>query len=372
MLNRLRSNRWMRLAVVLVVLACAGVALYSRWGEARDALAALSPWAVGGSLAAALAGLGAQMMAWRAVLADLGSRLPVGTAARVMFLGQLGKYLPGSVWAFVAQVELARDHEVARQRGIAATVLAVAVTLTVNLAVAAATLPFVSAEAARRWWWVLVLAPVLLALLHPRAVTALIHTATRVTHRFRHVLGPRTARRRAGDAEAGGSRGGTRASGGEANATPLPANTQLERVSGRGMAGALAWSLAAWVPLSLHVWALVAAAGGGQDARALPTAAGAYALAWTLGVLVVFAPAGLGVRELVLVVGLAPVLDTGSALVVAALSRLIMTAADLLWAGGALLATRSAATARPDPPAAGGRSSTGGGIGDGGGDQVAG
>ncbi|MFD0803358.1 UPF0104 family protein, partial [Streptomonospora algeriensis] len=220
MLNRLRANRWVRLAVVVVVLGCAGLALHSRWEEAREALAALSPWVVGGSLLAALAGLGAQMMAWRAILAGLGSRLPVGTAARVMFLGQLGKYLPGSVWAFVAQVELARDHDVARQRGIAATVLAVAVTLTVNLAVAAGTLPIVSAEAARRWWWVLVLAPVLPALLHPRVVTALSNAAMRLARRS------------------------------------LPAGTRLERVSGRGMAGALGWSLASWVPLSAHVWVL--------------------------------------------------------------------------------------------------------------------
>ncbi|QBI55788.1 lysylphosphatidylglycerol synthase transmembrane domain-containing protein [Streptomonospora litoralis] len=324
MLNRLRANRWVRLVVVMVVLGCAGAALYSRWGEARDALAALSPWAVAGSAVGALAGLGAQMMAWRAVLADLGSRLPVDTAARIMFLGQLGKYLPGSVWAFVAQVELARDYDVARQRGVTATVLAVAVTLTVNLAVAAGTLPFVSAEAARRWWWVLGLAPVLLVLLHPRVVTAFFHTAVRVVRRTR------------------------------AKNRSLPDDGELEHISGRGMAAALGWSLAAWVPLSLHVWTLVTAAGGGADVRALPAAAGAYALAWTLGVLVVFAPAGLGVRELVLVVGLAPVLDPGSALVVAALSRLIMTAADLLWAGGALLATRSAAK-RPGAPAAGGR-----------------
>ncbi|GAB3452228.1 lysylphosphatidylglycerol synthase transmembrane domain-containing protein [Streptomonospora sediminis] len=340
MLNRLRANRWVRLAVVAVVLACAGAALYSRWGEARDALVALSPWALAVSALAALAGLGAQLMAWRAVLADLGSRLPVGTAARVMFLGQLGKYLPGSVWAFVAQVELARDHRVPRQRGIAATVLAVAVTLTVNLAVAAATLPFASADAARRWWWVLVLAPVLLAALHPRVVTALIHATLRLARRARRIRG---------------------AAGGGADGRPVR-DTELEHVSGRGMAAALGWSLLAWVPMSLHVWLLAAAAGAGQDPRALPAAAGAYALAWTLGILVVFAPAGLGVRELVLLVGLAPVLDPGSALVVAALSRLIMTAADLLWAGGALVATRSAAAPRPGPPAPDGPG-TGGGTG---------
>ena len=55
------------------------------------------------------------MLAWRALLADLGSPLPVRVAMRVLFLGQLAKYLPGStVWAVVAQTELAHDYDVPR------------------------------------------------------------------------------------------------------------------------------------------------------------------------------------------------------------------------------------------------------------------
>lgn len=111
--------------MVVVVLGCAVLALRARWDEAGAALVALSPWTVAGALAAALAGLGTQMLAWRALLADLGSPLPVPVAARVMFVGQLGKYVPGSVWAFLAQVELARDRAVPRYRAAAATVLAI-------------------------------------------------------------------------------------------------------------------------------------------------------------------------------------------------------------------------------------------------------
>ncbi|GLU49627.1 lysylphosphatidylglycerol synthase domain-containing protein [Nocardiopsis ansamitocini] len=311
MLSRLRANPWVRTGIVLLVLGCAGLALYARWDEASQALAALPTWVIAGSLVAALAGLGAQMLAWRALLGDLGSPLPLPVAARVMFVGQLGKYLPGSVWAFVAQVELAKDYAVPRRRGVSATVLAVGVTLTVNLLVAAVTLPLASAEAAARWWWVLACAPVLLAALHPRVVTWLLHRVLRLTGRGKDVP-----------------------------------ESELERISGRGMAAAVGWSALSWIPLGLHVWTLVAGVGGG-GAESLPVAAGAYALAWTLGLLVVFAPAGLGVRELVLVVALAPVLAPGAALVVAALSRVVMTAADILWALTALATTRSPARPRP-------------------------
>ncbi|WP_285731491.1 lysylphosphatidylglycerol synthase transmembrane domain-containing protein [Nocardiopsis sp. ATB16-24] len=299
--TRLRNAPWVRPILLLVVGVCAGLALHANWEQAGEAVASLPLWVLPTAVLAGMAGLTAQMLAWRALLAGAGSPLPRRVAARVMFVGQLGKYLPGSVWAFVAQVELARDRSVPRSRGAAATLLAVAVTVAVGLTVAAVTLPLSSAEAARRWWWALASAPLLLAALHPRVVGWGVRTAARPFARFREV------------AEAG----------------PL-------KVSGRAMAASVGWTLVAWIPLGLHVWVLAWAVGA-DGPRSLGPAVGAYALAWTLGLLVVFAPAGLGVREVVLVVALSPVLDAGAALVVAMLSRLVMTVADVGWAGLSLL-----------------------------------
>ncbi|MDT0331623.1 lysylphosphatidylglycerol synthase domain-containing protein [Nocardiopsis lambiniae] len=297
MLSRLRRDPWVRFALLVLVCACAGWALRGHWEQARDAASALPLWTLPVAVLSGMAGLTAQMLAWRALLAGLGSPLSVPVAARVMFVGQLGKYLPGSVWAFVAQVELARDRDVPRVRGTAATLLAVGVTVAAGLAVAGVALPLSSVEAARTWWWALALAPLLLAGLHPRVVRWGVRLVARPFARFREV------------AEAG----------------PLD-------IGGRAMAAALGWTLVAWVPLGLHLW-LLAWAVGGDPWGSLAPAVGAYALAWTLGLLVVFAPAGLGVREAVLVVALAPVVDAGAALVAAVLSRLVMTVADVAWAG---------------------------------------
>src|SRR5699024_12520760 len=112
-------------------------------------------------------------------------------------------------------------------------------------------------------------------------------------------------------------------------------------IGGRAITAAVGWSLLAWVPLGLHVWVLTWSVGGDPVSSVGP-AVGAYALAWTLGVLVIFAPAGIGVREVVLVVALAPVVGAGAALVVAVLSSLAMILADLAWAGGALGLSRPA------------------------------
>jgi uncharacterized membrane protein YbhN (UPF0104 family) len=73
----------------------------------------------------------------------------------------------------------------------------------------------------------------------------------------------------------------------------------------------------------------------------LPVAAGGFALAWSVGFLAVFVPAGVGVREAALVAALAPVLDRGDALVVALISRVLMTLGDLAWAGVAVITARA-------------------------------
>ncbi|PRY01478.1 lysylphosphatidylglycerol synthase domain-containing protein [Allonocardiopsis opalescens] len=307
MVRRLRALPWLRAALAAALLGFAGYALAANWAEAGAALTRLSPWTVLGAVLAALAALVCQVLAWRALLADLGAPLPVAAAGRIWGLGQLGKYVPGMVWAFVAQVELAKEHDVARSRSLAASVLAFAVTLAVNVMVAAATLPFTSAEAAGRWWWLVLLVPVLLACLHPRLIAWGVRTGLRLLRR-----------------------------------PPVDV-----AASPRGLARAVLWTLAAWVPLSLHAWLLVAGVGGGSAPGTWPLAAGAYALAWSLGLVVVFAPAGLGVRELALAVALAPVLPEGAALVVAGLSRLVMTAADLGGAGIALALRRTPSTHSP-------------------------
>lgn len=64
----------------------------------------------------------------------------------------------------------------------------------------------------------------------------------------------------------------------------------------------------------------------------------AYALAWVAGQLALPVPAGLGVREFVLVGLLTPVLGSAGATVVAVVGRLIHTASDVVVAGVAGLA----------------------------------
>ena len=102
----------MRAAYLLVAVG------FGIWGvrrhglELADALADMNPLAVVLSSALVLAGLLLTFVVWRTLLSAHGHRLGSAPAARVFFVGQLGKYIPGSLWAVGAQADLARDFRV--------------------------------------------------------------------------------------------------------------------------------------------------------------------------------------------------------------------------------------------------------------------
>ena len=277
--------------VLAVVLALVGAALVGQGPQAWAAARTVGPVAAAGSFAAVLVGLLASALVWRALLADLGSALPLGPALRIFFVGQLGKYLPGSVFAIAAQMELGRSQGVSRSRIGAAGLLFMGVLVAAGLLVAAAVLPFTSPAALQRYGWVLLALPVGLLCLAPPVLTRVVDRLLRLLRR---------------DA--------------------------LERpLSWRGTGAALGWAVTMWAAYGVHLFVLVSALPGSAGPNRLLLSTGAYALAWTAGFVVVVAPAGAGVRELALVVALAPVLPRSSALALAVLSRVLMTLGDLLW-----------------------------------------
>jgi glycosyltransferase 2 family protein len=307
-LTSLLNSTWLRAGLLAAAVGLAVWGLASQWDAVRAALDKLAGWQVAGAFGCVLAGLGCMMLAWRALLADLGSPLPLPVAARVMFVGQLGKYVPGAVWAVAAQVELARDHDVPRRRSGTASLVAMAVTLVVGLIAAGVMLPLVSAHAARQYWWVLALTPLAAACLHPRVIKGALDLALKVARR-----------------------------------PPLETS-----VSGAGMARALAWTTLGWLFYGAHAWLLISEFAG-RSGPVFALALGGYALAWAVGFVIIFVPGGIGARELALIAVLAPVMPSASALVVALASRVVMTAGDLLWAGIGLAVGRAGRATRPAP-----------------------
>jgi glycosyltransferase 2 family protein len=311
--RRRRLGRVLRAVAGLCLLAVVGLVLAGNWPEARPSLARLSPAGIAGSLVAALLALLAGFLGWRAVLADCGARLPLRGALRVFFLGQLGKYLPGSVWAVVAQVELGRGYRVPRRVSGAAVLIYMLVVLLSGLLLGLAGLWVLGPGVLDRWWWTLAVLPVGAVLLYPPVLNRLLGAGLRLARR-----------------------------------PPLPA-----ALSTAGIGRAAAWTLVAWVLYGVHLWVLGVdiGAGGGE---LLPESVVAFAAAWSVGFLAVFAPAGAGVREAVLLLTLGATMSIGQATVVALASRLLLSVGDLAWGLASLALPRPPNPAGPAPvPAAG-------------------
>jgi glycosyltransferase 2 family protein len=294
-LARIAGNPWLRTGLLAVVLAFCGYALSAEWPQVSAGLGRMHWYAITAALAAALAGTTCMMLAWRSILADIGSRLPLRAAARINFLAQLGKYLPGAVWAFAAQVELSHDYQVPRRRSLASVATSLVVMAGSGLVVALVTLPVTSPAVIRHYWWVMCAVPLIVAVLCPPVLG-------RVLNRVLAVL----------------------------------RSQPLERMpTWPGLGRALAWNLAGWLLLGLQVWALMTGIAGPR-ASALLLAVGGYSLAFTAGMLLVVLPGGIGARELILIAALSAVLPHGTAVAVAVVARVVTTASDLILGAAGL------------------------------------
>ena len=297
----LLRSRWVRAGFLLLCVGLAVAAVASERTEAAEAVRRLGPAVLLVGLVASLLNVLLAGLSWRSVLADLGSRLPLRPAARIFLLGQLGKYVPGSVMQVLAQAELGRDYGVPRRRTASALAVQLILSVTTALLLVFVAAPFSPGAAARRFGWAVLLAPVLLVLLHPRVLNPLLNALLRRVGRepLEHPT----------------SRSGTLRAGG--------------------------WAAASWLAAGAQVTVLAVALGAPANGRTVALAVGGYCLAWAIGFLVVVAPAGAGAREAALAAVMSPVLDRGSLVVLVLVSRLLLTVADLGLAGlGAGLADR--------------------------------
>lgn len=292
--RRILTGRPARWGFAAAAAAFGGYAVARQWPGVRAALASIGLPTVAAAMVSVLIAMVAAMQAWRLMLAALGSPLPIRVAARIMFVGQLGKYLPGSVWPMLAQMELGNEHHVPRHHSASASVLTTLVSLLSGLFTALLTLLFVARAAPYQWAFLAV--PVLLGCLHPRVLNAFLARLFRLTRR-----------------------------------------PPLDRpLTARAVTGALAWSLGAWICYGLQIWLLTTRLGAPRSTAAL-VALGGFALAWCVGFLAVFVPAGAGVRDVLLAALLGPIVGASAATAVALVSRTLTTVGDMLAAAVATI-----------------------------------
>ncbi len=270
-------------AWIVLVVAVAGLMVWRSRGDIAAMLAQMSAWWLAASTVLLLAAKMLLAENARIAAVRVGLSLDFPTAARLYNLSQLGKYLPGSIWQFVGRAAAYRDRggEYGQIRDclLIETLWLIAGAVTVAVALSGATILAVVMES---------LTPLALGWLAGLLAAGglglfilLIARRNLVTSWLRLAM-------------------------------PSPA--------------VIAVQAGIWTLLGLSFWVLAWACD--MDVAVLP-AIGLFAGAYAIGFLVPFAPAGLGVREGILVLGLLPWAAAGEALAVTVMARLIYLLVEL-------------------------------------------
>ena len=289
--------RWV---AILLVIGFAAKQLASNWGEFWHTLRDVAWQSSLLSLVALVAAIMVSTWGWQVMVDDLGKPIGYARGAQICLVGSLGKYVPGSVWAYLLQMELGRKAGLARARSFTGSLSQLGVGVVSALVVSLLAAPAVFSNSPRALW-LFVLIPVGLAMLHPKILTWGTSLVLRILRR------------------------------------PPLAHPLSWRVIGK-VFGA---STAAWCLQGIHLW-LLANSVGTPGFSGFVLCVGAMAVAMTVGTFAFILPSGVGVREVAQVAVLtASGLTVGQATAFAVASRVMFTVADLLTAGLAAIAARS-------------------------------
>ncbi|WP_219825546.1 lysylphosphatidylglycerol synthase domain-containing protein [Nonomuraea typhae] len=301
-------RRWVRVldrVLVAVFVAALGVGLMIMW---RD-----QDWSSVGRLAARLgageivltfgaaflinsAGLLLGLVSWRALFTDLGAPVDGWTASRLFFVGFLTKFVPGRFVALPVLVRMGRAIDVGPLRLASVFLLSWAIVALTGLTIGLAAGPAVAGLGTG--WLLAASLPTFALLVRPSLLNLCLRTAARVLRR---------------------------------PAPPVSA-------SDAGLRKAILTQSLSWVVSGHHLW-LLAVAAGAPPWRAYLVCIAGFAVATTAGILVMVAPDGIGVREAVLVAGLATVMPLPLAGTVVLASRVVSALSGaLVGAAGLALA----------------------------------
>lgn len=281
------KSPWMNLARILFVIAViwfGWMTLQDIWPDVQSVLDDISTLQTATSLLLVLTGLVATGVVWKLFLNGFGYHLHWLPAFNIFFIGQLGKYLPGSLWILGAQGQMARKHEIPVRVTMSTGVVFLYWNVITAIVVCALLSLFGAINIEISYWLSWILFFVSLIGLLPYLLNII-------------------ARR-------------------------LTALKDMHGVSWARMLILFALMCLAWISFGSALLRLTPNIDNLRGSLSLSICVAVYSLAYLAGVLVPFAPAGFGVREATMISLLAPNLGVASATTVALLLRVIHMIGD--------------------------------------------
>jgi hypothetical protein len=296
--------RWLRAGAQIVLIGGAVLFLVK---TAREHAGTFSTWngpidwpALVAASALVLGAFVLMVVTWSASLRWWNAGVSFLAALRMWSLSNLARFIPGAVWQFAGLAALAADEGISPLAATGAVLLQQLMLLATGIVVAVMMAP----------GWVQPIAgglpPVVTAIIAIIALTAVAFVIPLAMPAIGRALGRLVKRE---------------------FTWPQP--------SSGSFAGYTAALVIPWLIYAAAFW-LFARAVIGESAPGLAVAGGAFVASYVAGIVAVFAPAGIAVREAALVAMLAPVLDGRVALALALGSRLWMIALEILLAAAVI------------------------------------
>lgn len=284
----LRLARW---TLALLIVAFVARSFIRNWSDLRSQPVAwtLRPVPALGSVLVVWTMYAMLIEAWRRMLRGWGQRLAPFEAARIWVLSSLGKYVPGKVWAIAGMALMAGQAGVAPWAATASAVILQALAVGTGAAVAA------------------LFGAAALEAEHPGTLTALWLAGAVAVAGVAALVYPPAAKRLL-----------TLARLDPATPSPSAAPVLLGLVS----------NFVAWLGYGGALW-LLAHAVLPDSVLALAAAIAGFAASYVAGLIAVFMPGGLVVRELLLIAMLKDSLGLGPATALAVASRVLLTITEL-------------------------------------------
>lgn len=283
---------WLRRLLLVVVVAGAGWTISNHWPTVVETTKTL-PWtAVALSQLVVIMGIAFGTLTWRTIVEDLGPHVGAFRCAQINLVGSLGKYVPGSVWAYVLQMELGKKAGVGRARIFTGSLIQVGLGLVSAATFGLLALPTLMGKFPGAVFFAVIL-PVGLVALHPKILTWLTNLMLRVLRR-----------------------------------QPLASPLHFRMVG-----ESLGLQLISYCFFGLHLWILAQAVGAAPGFAGFVLCTAAVAIGLNAGLFFFVLPSGAGVRDGVIVAVLISSLAYPQALAFAVVSRVMFVFADLVTAG---------------------------------------
>jgi len=289
---RTRYLKILQWAIVLTIFVFLGKMVWENWAQVKETSFTLKPFPMISSTLIFMSSYFIQVWAWHLITSKLKIAVPLKETLESWFYSQLGKYLPGKVWLLVGRFYFYESKGKSRKE------ISIALYLeTITLLIAAGLLSLVallffkeanSIYEGMQFWWVSLLFLLAFISLHPRILQKILNGV--LLHFKRE-----------------------------------PLSLSISYVDVLWILGI---SIFGWGVGGIGFFLFVDSVFPVSSQYVL-FLAGALAFSNTLGLIALFAPSGLGVREGALVYLLSYVMPGGVAVIISVLTRIWMTLIEI-------------------------------------------